>query len=61
MSLYMIMYCILDVWTCIWVSELELVFWVSDLVFGCVTLYLKCLDLYSGYCIPVGCLYTCMM
>ena len=35
--------CILGVWTCIWVSEL---------VFGC-------LDLYSGYCIPVGCLYTC--
>ena len=48
-------------WTCILVSELIFwvsvlaflmsVFWVSRLIFGC-------LDLYSGYCIPVGCLCT---
>ena len=36
----------------LWMSGL--VFWMSGLVFGC-------LDLYSAYCIPVGCLCTCRM
>ena len=40
-----------------WVSGL--VFWVSGLVFWVSGLVFGCLDLYSGYCIPVGCLYTC--
>ena len=55
MAIYFILgvwICILGVWTCIW--GVWTCIWVSGLVFGC-------LDLYSGYCILVGCLYTCRM
>ena len=50
--IYIVIYCMLGVWTCI--LDVWTCIWVSGLVFECV-------DLYSGYCIPVGCLYTCRM
>ena len=38
---------------------LDSILLVFGLVLGCLDLIFRCLDLYSGYCIPVVCLYGC--
>ena len=60
--LYMPIYCILDVCTCILMSGL--VFGMSGLGFGCLDLFLDvwtcsflCLDSFLGVCVLVGCDY----